>query len=92
MSSSSSTTAANPTTSTNRHSFASSPRNQRHPSLTQAALQELLSRSGDAHRSADPRFAGRDWREVTVGELVPADELHWAEMDTSVEQATKVCC
>lgn len=73
-----------------RHSFAGSPRNQRHPSFTQAALQELLSRPPDPHRNADPRFAGRDWHDVTVGELVTSDDLKWAEMDTSVEQATKV--
>jgi hypothetical protein len=40
---------------------------------------------------SDPRFAGRDWREVAVGELVAAEEVKWADMNMSVEEATMVC-
>lgn len=44
------------------------------------------------------RFAGRDWRDVAVGELLgPSGEedrdvpdVWWADMETSVEEATRV--
>ncbi|KAI1412678.1 hypothetical protein F5Y13DRAFT_41390 [Hypoxylon sp. FL1857] len=64
-----------------------SPRNQRHPSFTQAAIQELLNHP-PAPRQHNPRFAGRDWRDVAVGELVSKDDVSWVELDTSVEDAT----
>ncbi|KAI1483778.1 hypothetical protein F4774DRAFT_366467 [Daldinia eschscholtzii] len=64
-----------------------SPRNQRHPSFTQAALQELLNHP-PAPRQHNPRFAGRDWRDVAIGELVSKDDVSWVEMDTSVQDAT----
>ncbi len=76
-----------------RSSFADnlrqSPRSQRHPSVTQAAVQELLSHP-PAARTGDPRFVGRDWRDIHVGELVQPSEVKWAELDTNVEKATKV--
>ncbi|KAI0005218.1 hypothetical protein F4779DRAFT_630195 [Xylariaceae sp. FL0662B] len=64
-----------------------SPRSQRHPSLTQAALQDLLNHP-PAPRHQNPRFAGRDWRDVAIGELVTKDDVKWATMDTSVEDAS----
>ncbi|KAH6652097.1 hypothetical protein BKA67DRAFT_521064 [Truncatella angustata] len=64
-----------------------SPRSQRHPSLTQAAIQDLLNHPPTT-RPQNPRFAGRDWRDVQVGELIPKDDLKWVDMDTSVEDAT----
>ena len=77
-----------------RSSFAEnlrhSPRSQRHPSFTQAAVQELLSHP-PASKTGDPRFVGRDWRQIKVGELVQKSDVRWAELDTGVEQATKVC-
>src|SRR6201992_4416209 len=83
----------NGTINNHRSSFAEnlrqSPRSQRHPSFTQAAVQELLNYP-PASRSGDPRFAGRDWREIHVGELVQKSDVRWAELDTGVEQATKV--
>ena len=76
-----------------RSSFAEnirhSPRSQRHPSFPQSAVQELLNHPPVA-KSADPRFAGRDWRQIRVGELVNKEEVRWAQLDTGVEQATKV--
>lgn len=66
-----------------------SPRNQRHPSFTQAALQELLNHP-PAPKQQNPRFAGRDWRDVAVGELVSKDDVSWVELDTSVQDATMV--
>ena len=67
----------------------SSPRSQRHPSFTQSALQDLLNHPPTA-RHNNPRFAGRDWREIAVGELISEDDVRWADMDTSVEDASMV--
>jgi hypothetical protein len=66
-----------------------SPRSQRHPSLTQAAIQDLLNYP-PAPKPYNPRFTGRDWRDVHVGELVSREDVRWVEMDTSVEDATMV--
>jgi len=84
---------ASPATISHRSSFAEnfrqSPRSQRHPSFTQAAVQELLNHP-PASRSGDPRFVGRDWRQIRVGELVEGSDFRWVELDIGVEQATKV--
>ncbi|KAI1840024.1 hypothetical protein JX265_009116 [Neoarthrinium moseri] len=64
-----------------------SPRAQRHPSFTQAAIQDLLNHP-PATRPFNPRFTGRDWRDVSVGELVSQDDVKWVDLDTSVEDAT----
>ncbi|KAI5854477.1 hypothetical protein GGS23DRAFT_474944 [Durotheca rogersii] len=63
-----------------------SPRNQRHPSFTQAAIQELLNHPPAPRHN--PRFAGRDWRDVAIGELVSKDDVTWVELGTSVQDAT----
>ena len=79
-----------------RHSFAENLRNapssprHRHPSLTQAAVQELLNHPPSGTRHANPRFSGREWRDIAVGELVSLDDVRWVEMDSSVEEATMV--
>lgn len=41
-------------------------------------------------RSPNPKFAGRDWREVQLGELVSinTDTVQWVDMESSVEEAT----
>ncbi|KAF7943357.1 hypothetical protein EAE96_011284 [Botrytis aclada] len=82
----------NPANINHRSSFADnlrqSPRAQRHPSFTQAAVQELLNHP-PAQKGGDPRFAGRDWRQIHVGELVQESDIHWCELDTDVEHATK---
>jgi hypothetical protein len=76
-----------------RSSFAEnlrhSPRTQRHPSFSQASVQELLSHP-PGQSTSDPRFVGRDWREIRVGELVEKEEVRWAELGVGVEEATKV--
>ncbi|PKS10876.1 hypothetical protein jhhlp_002633 [Lomentospora prolificans] len=67
-----------------------SPRTQRHPSFTgipPVAIQDLLSMP-PSHKTADPRFAGRDWRDILVGELVSPSDVKWVTVDTSVEDAT----
>lgn len=65
-----------------------SPRAQRHPSFTQQAIQDLLI-NPPPNRHANPKFAGRDWRDIALGEL-DLDEAKWAELDTSVEETTMV--
>ncbi|EPE35900.1 CBS-domain-containing protein [Glarea lozoyensis ATCC 20868] len=78
-------------TISHRSSFADnlrhSPRSQRHPSFTQAGVQELINHP-PATRTGDPKFAGRDWRNIRVGELVVKEEVRWAELDTDVQTAT----
>lgn len=41
-------------------------------------------------RQPNPLFAGRDWRDVRLGELVDLnpDEVRWVDMESSVEEAT----
>lgn len=69
---------------------AASPRSRmaRPPSLTQAALQSLIEKP--APRPADPRFAGRDWTQIALGELVMPGDVRFAEVDTGIEEATKL--
>ena len=67
-----------------------SPRAQRQPSLTQAAVQELIDNPPTRH-VADPLFAGRDWRSISVAELVSPEDLRFVEADTGIEAATNVC-
>lgn len=71
------------------HHSPSSPRTSRHPSFTQAAVQELMAHPPPS-RQPNPRFAGRDWRDVQLGELVSLnpDEVRWVDLDSSVEEAT----
>lgn len=71
------------------HHQPSSPRATRHPSFTQAAVQELMAHPPHS-RQPNPKFAGRDWREVQLGELVSlnTDTVQWVDMDSSVEEAT----
>lgn len=38
----------------------------------------------------DPKFAGRDWRHISIGELVSPDDLKFVEVDTGIEEATDV--
>ena len=66
-----------------------STRSRRQPSLTQAALQSLID--NPPVRNADnPAFAGRDWRQISIGELVTPDNLRFVELDTGIEEATQV--
>jgi CBS domain-containing protein len=73
----------------NLRSHPPSPRSQRHPSFTQAAVQELLNHPPPT-KPADPRFVGRDWRHIQVAELVSKDDVRFVESRTGVEEATKV--
>ena len=73
----------------NIRSIPPSPRTPRHPSFTQAAVQELINHP-QITRSGSAKFAGRDWRQIKVGELVSANDVRFVESDTGVEEATKV--
>lgn len=82
--------------SSHRHSFVESLRNvppsprHRHPSFTQAAIQDLLNHPPSANKHANPKFAGREWQNITIGELVSSEDVRWIDMDSSVEEATMV--
>jgi hypothetical protein len=66
-----------------------SPRARRQPSLTQAAIQSLID-NPPAPNHVNPAFTGRDWREISIGELVSPDDLKFVELDTGIEEATNV--
>ncbi|KAG9244888.1 hypothetical protein BJ878DRAFT_479745 [Calycina marina] len=61
----------------------------RHPSLGQASVQELINHP-PTPKTTDPRFVGRDWMSILVGELVLKIDVRWAELDTPIEPATKL--
>jgi hypothetical protein len=65
-----------------------SPRTSRQPSLSHIAVQDLID--NPPMRNPDPRFAGRNWQEVKVKELVNPDDLRFVDIDTGVEAATNV--
>ena len=66
-----------------------SPRGTRQLSLSEAQIRDLMNNPPTAG-TADPRFAGRDWQHIAVGELVRPEDLRWVEVDTGVEDATNV--
>ncbi|KAL4781906.1 hypothetical protein BJX76DRAFT_310594 [Aspergillus varians] len=66
-----------------------SPRARRQPSLTQSAIQSLID-NPPAPQNVNPAFVGRDWREISIGELVSADDLRFVEVDTGIEEATNL--
>lgn len=66
-----------------------SPRARRQPSLTQSAIQSLIDNPPAPH-NGNPAFHGRDWREISIGELVSEDDLKFVELDTGIEEATNV--
>jgi CBS domain-containing protein len=39
---------------------------------------------------SDPAFSGRDWRQISIGELVSSNDLKFAEVDTGIEEATNL--
>lgn len=81
---------------THRQSFTESYRNlppsprYRHPSLTQAAIQDLVNHPPSTSRHQNPKFVGREWGDITIGELVSLDDVRWTDIECSVEEATLV--
>ncbi|KAM5444915.1 cell separation during budding [Microsporum ferrugineum] len=67
----------------------SSPRARRQPSFTQAAVQSLID-NPPSHVAADPAFSGRDWTQITIGELVQPVDLKFVDADTAIEDATNL--
>ena len=66
-----------------------SPRANRHTSMSQGDIQAFLNNPPTAG-SPDPRFVGRDWQNIAVGELVDPQDLRFVELDTGIEDATNV--
>ena len=88
--------ASSPSPHSHRGSFAEqmrggpgSPRASRQPSLSQQAFQDLIN--NPPTKAGDPKFHGRDWRTVRLGEIVDPSLVRFVELDTSVEDATAVC-
>lgn len=66
-----------------------SPRQNRHLSLSQTQIQDLVNNPPTSGHS-DPNFVGRDWQHISVGELCDEEDLRFVELDTGVEDATNV--
>lgn len=60
----------------------------RQPSLSQQALQDLLN--NPPTKAGDPKFQGRDWKTIRLGEIVEPKLVRFVEYDTTVEDATSV--
>ena len=67
-----------------------SPRSQRQPSLSQSAIQDLLNHP-PVGKGGHPELAERDWRKVHISEIVEPGNIMFVSLETSVEEATKVC-
>lgn len=68
-----------------------SPGPQRSPSVSHQALQDLINNPPvGVHDPEEARFAGRDWRTIKVGEIIAPEETRFVQIDTSVEEATKL--
>ncbi|KAJ8115594.1 hypothetical protein OPT61_g2804 [Boeremia exigua] len=65
-----------------------SPRASRQPSLSQQAFQDLIN--NPPTKAGDPKFHGRDWKTVRLGEIVDPNLVRFVEYDTSVEDATSL--
>lgn len=73
----------------NLRTSTSATRARRQPSLSQSAIQSLID-NPPSRNASNPAFEGRDWREISIGELVSPEDLHFVEVDTGVEDATNV--
>jgi len=65
-----------------------SPRASRQPSLSQQAFQDLIN--NPPTKPGDPKFQGRDWKTVRLGEIVDHSLVRFVEYDTTVEDATSL--
>lgn len=66
-----------------------SPRSRRQPSLNSSAIQSLID-NPPPPKNVDPAFIGRDWQQISIGELVSPQDLRFVELDTGIEEATNV--
>lgn len=64
----------------------------RSPSLSQQAFMDLINNppTKHTHESEGGRFAGRDWRGISVEEVIDLELVRFVEMETSVEEATNI--
>ncbi|KAF2155159.1 hypothetical protein K461DRAFT_223072 [Myriangium duriaei CBS 260.36] len=63
--------------------------NQR--SVSHQALQDLINNPPVGVQDPDDaKFAGRDWRTIKVGEIIAPEEVRFVQVDTSVEEATRI--
>jgi len=74
----------------NLRNYPSSPRAQRTPSFSGQALTDLLMNPPVKTGGGDARFQGRDWRTVQVSEIIDPAETRFVELDTSIEDTTKL--
>lgn len=86
---------SSPSAHSHRGSFAEqmrggpgSPRASRQPSLSQQAFQDLIN--NPPTKAGDPKFQGRDWKTIRLGEIVDPSLVRFVEYDTSVEDATSL--
>lgn len=66
-----------------------SPRSRRQPSLPHSAIQSLID-NPPVPNAANPKFVGRNWGQISIGEVVSPDDLSWVEESTGIEEATIV--
>lgn len=52
-------------------------------------MQSLID-NPPVRNASDPAFSGRDWTQISVGELTSGNDLKWVEADTGIEEATNV--
>lgn len=74
----------------NLRNHPSSPRASRTPSFSGQALTDLLMHPSTKANGEATRFKGRDWRHVQVSEIIDPAELRFVELDTSIEDTTKL--
>ncbi|KAK5126223.1 hypothetical protein LTR85_010458 [Meristemomyces frigidus] len=74
----------------NLRNYPPSPRTQRTHSFSGQALTDLLMHPPVKSNGEDARFKGRDWRNIQVSELVDPAETRFVELDTSIEDTTKL--
>ncbi|GIZ38303.1 hypothetical protein CKM354_000172300 [Cercospora kikuchii] len=78
--------------SLNLRNYPASPRQHtpRTHSFSGPALTELLMHPSHKANGGDERFKGRDWRAIQVQEIIDPAETRFVELDTSIEDTTKL--
>lgn len=74
----------------NLRNYPPSPRAHRTPSFSGQALTDLLMHPPIKSNGDESRFKGRDWRDIQVSEIVDPAETRFVELDTSIEDTTKL--
>ncbi|TKA68693.1 hypothetical protein B0A55_08086 [Friedmanniomyces simplex] len=74
----------------NLRNYPPSPRAQRTHSFSGQALTDLLMGPTVKGNGGEARFSARDWRSVQVGEIIDPAEVRFVELETSIEDTTKL--